>query len=228
MRLDFRAAHRAAARAAATSALVTLALLGHAQPTTLDLTRGGLYLSHVSRGLEGATSYRQVARFVQTDGATTRTTVETFERAASGELAHVHAADLVDSGRFDLVGRDLVYGRTGDAPPECHVLPDGALAPDLFTPMVTGVGDATGSLTATLVATGSEANGLATDVYRIEPPPGSPFDAFEGQVWLMPDTQVIVRYRVTATRRDTRMEWAYDLEALGAVAAPTLPEACAP
>jgi hypothetical protein len=212
------------------AACVSALPVAAAPAPVLDLTAAGTYLSHVSRGLEAYGAYRQVARHVMATESEERVMVAIAERASSGERGFRESNSVVngailDGGRYDMVGRNLIFDGSGTTP-VCHVLPDDALQDGHFPPLTTGVSDATGFLTATLVEAGVVVHGILTDHYRLEPPPMPAFDTMSGDVWLARDDRVIVRYEVETTQRDTTFTWTYDLEALGTLETLTLPEAC--
>ena len=114
----------------------------------------------------------------------------------------------------------------GDAPAACERLDGLAYADEDFPPLQTGVSDITGFRTATLAEAGVDANGVLADRYLLDPFDHPTFEEMSGEVWLAREGGYIVRYAVAAVDGDVRYAWSYELEAVGALAAPTLPEAC--
>ncbi|MEX2535055.1 MAG: hypothetical protein WD273_05585 [Trueperaceae bacterium] len=213
-----------------TLCLVTLSLIiavSHAQPSpTLDLSfSGDVYLSDVSRGLEGQTDYRQSFRTIRfgpdTEEAEAKPEFEWLnEVSASGDrhVAEHYAAQIgLRRDSFLIGGQAYLIGQMEGEEATCMMPPSFFEIPPTIT-----VANMTGFHSAQLVSDSEVVNGKATARYRLDPPTNARFEegSLQGELWLALDGGYLVSYRIEGRMGEETTRWEYDLTPLDEIAAP--------
>jgi len=207
--------------------LLGLGALGVAQPETLQLDFEHVYLSDLSRGLEGLTSYRQ--RYLETtEGGETESRYEwTSALAASGDRFTQESMTVpmpMTRANYEVGGGAFFYAEMGEGEVVCTPLPQAEPLPPM-----TQISDTTGFQTATLVGAGETVNGVLADRYRLEPPPIYAYydeGSLSGELWVAREGGYLVKYEVTGRRGDETTTWSYDLTDVNGPVEVQLPAAC--